>query len=92
MNLVSMVRCVGFLLVSLALVGCVPSEISSACKQRAVTSGFGKCSISKGRQNDYGAWVVKMDCYRGATMCQNDTAGSVAVYEWASMSDYLYGR
>ena len=72
------------------LTGCVPSEIEAACKRKAVQSGYGKCSISKGRQNRYGVWVVKMDCSRGVASCLNNTNGRVSVSEWTSMNEFLY--
>lgn len=74
----------------LILAGCVPSEIEAQCKREAIQSGFGKCSIGKGRQNNAGVWLLKMDCSRGVASCLNNTTGSVSVEEWTDTSDYLY--
>ena len=52
-----------------ALSACVPEDIAKICKQEAVARGFGRCSIEKGRQNDAGVWVVKLDCSRGVANC-----------------------
>ncbi len=73
-----------------SLAACVPSDIERACKQEAIQTGFGKCSIDKGRQNSSGVWVVKMDCSRGVASCMNDTTGNVRVYQWTSTSEFLY--
>lgn len=72
------------------LAGCVPSSISEPCKKRAISKGYGKCSVEKGRQNDAGVWLVKLDCSRGEVSCINNTAGSVSVDPWTPTSEFLF--
>lgn len=77
---------------AIALTACVPSDIQAQCKRKAIQSGYGKCSVDKGRQNTYGIWIVKLDCSRGSASCQNNTAGRVGVSGWTSMDDHLFSN
>ena len=75
-----------------ALAACVPANIQEACKREAVQTGFGKCSVEKGRQNSSGVWIVQMDCSRGLASCLNNTAGRVTVSNWTKTDDFLYAN
>lgn len=81
---------IGLVLALIALAACVPSDVQQACKREAIERGYGKCSVEKGRQNDWGVWIVKMDCSRGVASCQNNTTGNIRVSPWTSMSEHLF--
>jgi len=83
-------RFAGVIFAMSVLAACVPSGIESQCKRKAIQSGYGKCSVNKGKQNAYGVWVVKLDCSRAVASCLNNTAGRVSVSTWTSMDDHLY--
>ena len=75
---------------AMALTACVPSDIEAQCKRKAIQSGYGKCGVDKGRQNDFGVWIVKLECSRGTASCMNNTAGRVSVSQWSSMNEHLF--
>ena len=85
-------RGTGVVMCLIALAGCVPSDISEACKRKAIQRGYGKCSVEKGRQNSFGVWTLKMSCSRGEVSCLNNTAGSVDIFKWTSSSEFLYNQ
>lgn len=92
MNKLLLMRLGGVVLSLVVLSACVPSDVSQACKQRAIQKGYGKCSVEKGRQNSYGVWIVKLDCSRGVASCTNNSTGRVNVGPWTSMSEYSYNE
>ena len=68
----------------------IPSDLGAQCKRKAIKSGYGKCSISKGRQNSYGVWIMKLNCSRGVASCMNNTSDGGSISEWTSTSEFLY--
>lgn len=67
-----------------------PSSVKQACLSKAVQVGAGRCSVSKGRQNSSGVWLVKLDCSRGVAMCMDGSNGRININPWDGTSEFIY--